>query len=88
MLAVVSRVTKIGGIAGNTKSVNNVAYKSFIVKPISVNKPSSVAYLIQIDSIYAISYSNRFYLNKNLFKLIENLFKSVSHSNRIYLIRY
>ena len=30
------------GIVGNTKSVNNVAYKSFIVKLISVNKPSSV----------------------------------------------
>ena len=30
------------GIVGNTKSVNNVSYKSFIVKSISVNKPSSV----------------------------------------------
>ena len=30
------------GIVGNTKSVNNVAYKSFYVKLISVNKPSSV----------------------------------------------
>ena len=30
------------GIVGNTKSMNNVAYKSFIVKSISVKKPSSV----------------------------------------------
>ena len=35
-------VVVICGIAGNTKSVNNVAYKSFNVKSISVNKPSSV----------------------------------------------
>ena len=44
------------GIVGNTKSVNNVAYKSFIVKSISVNKPSSVPC------------SNRIYLNKVLNK--------------------
>ena len=28
----------------NTKSVNNVAYESFIIKSISVNKPSAVPY--------------------------------------------
>ena len=31
------------GIVGNTKSVNNIAYKSLIAKSISVNKPSSVS---------------------------------------------
>ena len=36
----------ICGIVNNTKSVNNVAYKSFIVKSISVNKP---LLLTQID---------------------------------------
>ena len=35
------------GIVGNTKSVNNVASKSFIIKSILVNKPSSVPSLFK-----------------------------------------
>ena len=32
------------GIVGNVKLVNDVAYESYIVKSISVNKPSSVSH--------------------------------------------
>ena len=43
------------GIVGSTKSVNNAAYKSFIVKSISVKKPSSVPYSNRMLTIFAVN---------------------------------